>query len=1040
MVKKSDESVGSIKAIDALSVHRITSGQVVIDLQTAIKELVENSLDAGATNIEVRFKDYGIDSIEVVDNGAGIAPEDYDAVGLKHHTSKLQSYEDLESVSTFGFRGEALSSLCALCSSVTITTATEQDAPMGTILKLDSLGRITSRSGKAARQRGTTVAISDLFKPLPVRRKEFERNAKREYGKALNLLNAYALLPCTRENGGVRLVCTNQTKGGKKAVQLRTDGSSSIRASVSSLWGSKTSENLVDLDISFDVETERSVLRRQGLLPSDARSNRISVRGLISKFALNCGRSGSDRQFFYINGRPCNPSKAQKAFNEVYKTFNATQSPMIIADFILPKDSIDLNVSPDKRTIFIHSEDNLVQALKAALEERFAPERSTYTVAAIHSQLPEPIHSKAEGSIAASSQVVTPLFDPDSSQDEEDVPIREQANTEESTFGAPTLLLSHEESNTEESSNNAMVENMLVDDADPAAQTPATDTRGGTSISTAEKEHAVAPLSRRPPSPIAMRHPSSPPGRLSTVRSEDTRANLQSTASLQSGRKQSLPSIRQIPAPRASSSRVGVPSDGQLTLSTTGASWNLRPAGPSSRSTADDERPHKRQRVGSNSDTEAEPVQPRIEKRSSRKALQSKLTEYALPGSQVARQVNNDMEDETSGDEDSTETALEDRSPSTVEASGSSLARVAPQPVLPESGPLASRPESASISVMDVDVEITRDAMTEAQVDEDSSPKETEQSTYGSFTNAPGLDYAATQEYVRTSRLETSTMRCDEVALLHRWSQGHIPMYTSENPSPLADNICKPQNVSDDTAAAEVLSRVISKSDFADMDVIGQFNLGFIIARLRRADHLPTAGESDSQAGVDQPSCDDLFIVDQHAADEKYNFEQLQETTKIDSQALFRPRVLELTAADQLLAIDNVEILRRNGFEIDIDNSLAAGEHRLRLLAQPVSKATVFDISDLEELLQLLRDSPRGQVVRCSKARSMFAMRACRKSIMVGMPLQSKQMTSVIRHMGTMEQPWNCPHGRPTMRHLADIARAGRQHTAEKVIEWDKFY
>ncbi|KAI0764133.1 DNA mismatch repair protein MutL [Irpex lacteus] len=335
----SKKHANSITALDALSVHRISSGQVVVDLQTAVKELVENSLDAGATNIEVRFKEHGLESIEVVDNGCGIAAADYDSVGLKHHTSKLDSFEALEGVSTFGFRGEALSSLCALCSSVTVTTATENTHLW----------------------RGTTVTISEIFKPLPVRRKELERNAKREFGKALNLLNAYALVPCAQENGGVRLTCTHQPKGGKKSVQLRTDGSSSVRASVSALWGPKTLENLVELDLSFDVETEKAILRRQGILP---RKNTITVRGLISRFALNCGRNGSDRQFYYINGRPCNPSKVQKAFNEVYKTFNATQSPMVIADFILPKGCIDVNVSPDKRTILIHSEDNLVQALK----------------------------------------------------------------------------------------------------------------------------------------------------------------------------------------------------------------------------------------------------------------------------------------------------------------------------------------------------------------------------------------------------------------------------------------------------------------------------------------------------------------------------------------------------------------------------------------------------------------------------------------------------------------------------------------------------
>ncbi|KAF9222232.1 DNA mismatch repair protein MutL [Gyrodon lividus] len=366
----------SIRAIDAHSVHRITSGQVVIDLQTAVKELVENSLDAGATNIEVRFQNHGVKAIEVVDNGSGIAPKDYDSIALKHYTSKLSSFEDLSRILTFGFRGEALSSLCALSDGFSVSTAMSSEAPMGTVIEMDKNGKVTRKS-KVARQRGTTVTVTNLFKPLPVRRKEFERNTKREFQKALNLLHAYALVPCARENKGVRLTVSNQTEGGRKIIQFKSDGTPSIRASVLALWGSKALENIVDLDLSFDVETEKSVLRRQG--PASDQVNDIlnvtpvKVQGLISKFVVGAGRTSVDRQYFFVNGRPYNPGKVQKAINEVYRTFNANQSPFVIADFILPTHACDINVSPDKRTIFLHSEHSLVQALKVRLATLLSP-------------------------------------------------------------------------------------------------------------------------------------------------------------------------------------------------------------------------------------------------------------------------------------------------------------------------------------------------------------------------------------------------------------------------------------------------------------------------------------------------------------------------------------------------------------------------------------------------------------------------------------------------------------------------------------------
>ncbi|CAG8546354.1 12442_t:CDS:2, partial [Dentiscutata heterogama] len=206
---------------------------------------------------------------------------------------------------------------------------------------------------------------------------------------------------------------------------------------------------------------------------------------------------------------------------------------------------------------------------------------------------------------------------------------------------------------------------------------------------------------------------------------------------------------------------------------------------------------------------------------------------------------------------------------------------------------------------------------------------------------------------------------------------------------------------SDNEAAEQELNRVIKKDDFAIMEIVGQFNLGFIIAKLYKDD-----------------GCD-LLIIDQHASDEKYNFEQLQLHTKIDSQRLIR--YLELTAAQELVAIDNIDILKANGFDIEVDLE-AQTSKKLKLISQPMSKDIIFGVEDLEELIFLLTERP-GEMIRCSKVRKMFASRACRKSVMVGDALSFQQMEKIVRHMGEIDQPWNCPHGRPTMRHLFDLSQ-----------------
>jgi DNA mismatch repair protein PMS2 len=199
---------------------------------------------------------------------------------------------------------------------------------------------------------------------------------------------------------------------------------------------------------------------------------------------------------------------------------------------------------------------------------------------------------------------------------------------------------------------------------------------------------------------------------------------------------------------------------------------------------------------------------------------------------------------------------------------------------------------------------------------------------------------------------------------------------------------------------------------------VGQFNLGFILA-VRPPSSSLGEGEHASKS-------DELFIIDQHASDENFNFERLQADTVVNNQRLVHPLPLELTAVEEEIVIENGLALEKNGFVLDIDTSghQPIGQ-RCKLLSLPLSKEVVFDTRDLEELIHLLAESPPvgpdSVVPRPSKVRKMFAMRACRSSIMIGKTLTSKQMATVVRHMGMIDKPWNCPHGRPTMRHLVSL-------------------
>lgn len=202
------------------------------------------------------------------------------------------------------------------------------------------------------------------------------------------------------------------------------------------------------------------------------------------------------------------------------------------------------------------------------------------------------------------------------------------------------------------------------------------------------------------------------------------------------------------------------------------------------------------------------------------------------------------------------------------------------------------------------------------------------------------------------------------------------------------------------------LQKEISKADFQRMQIIGQFNLGFIIVKLD----------------------DDLFIVDQHAADEKYNFEMLQRMTQLEHQRLTVPQTLELTAVNEMILLDHLPVFEKNGFRFEINEQgemkegktdlrrdsltsllfpTAAATRKVRLLGKPYSKNWEFGKEDIDELIFMLQDAPEGTICRPSRIRAMFASRACRKSVMIGKALhRSTTMKRLITQMGEIEQPW----------------------------------
>lgn len=221
----------------------------------------------------MRFKNNGLESIEVQDNGVGISSENYETIGnvpsisprasrswhiaLKHYTSKLSNYDELSSLTTFGFRGEALSSLCAL-SAFHVITARAEDAPKGTRLDFEVSGKLNGTQVVAS-QKGSMVAVENLFRNLPVRRRELEKNIKREYGKALGVLQAYA---CISTN--VKFAVSNVMAKGKKAVVFSTKSNPTTRENIANVYGAKALPGLLAMNLTLEMQPSKTPLHGFG--------------------------------------------------------------------------------------------------------------------------------------------------------------------------------------------------------------------------------------------------------------------------------------------------------------------------------------------------------------------------------------------------------------------------------------------------------------------------------------------------------------------------------------------------------------------------------------------------------------------------------------------------------------------------------------------------------------------------------------------------------------------------------------------------------
>ncbi|KPI40952.1 DNA mismatch repair protein PMS1 [Cyphellophora attinorum] len=1004
--------MASIKAIEAKSVHQIQSGQVIVDLCSVVKELVENSLDAGATTLEVRFKNYGLDLIEVQDNGSGIDPSNYANVALKHYTSKLSSYDDLSRVQTFGFRGEALSSLCAL-STFSVTTAMASEAPKGTRLDFDMMGKLKSTTTVAS-GRGTTASVEQLFGSLPVRRRELTKNIKREYGKVVGLLHAYA---CVGVN--VKFSFKNAVPKGKSMVVFSTKGNATTRENIANIYGAKTLPALVALDLQLSFQPSATQLAK------DHQQTTLVVKGHISKPVFGEGRQTPDRQMFFVNGRPCGLPQIAKAINEVYKSFNVSQSPFIFADFLMDTAAYDVNVSPDKRTILLHDAAALIESLKESLTDLFDNHEQTVPQSQFQTpklpvfkqlsvQRPQSVTPESDvSSEGSSSRKRRRLTDDDSSvgttsDDQEEVAAPKMAFVDHFREQASTREERDPEKNAKRQARMEIDQQRRAQKAKDALQ-EANKQQSGMDEYDDLREMRASEINRSPEAPPEHGTNESP-------KDIDGRESRQPESN---GTHEDHETINYEPP---------IPSQSPIKRTNTpgvvqNAFDRMKPLRlPTQLATIEVDGVTSTGMIGTQTPIVQNAVRSSLGRQTTRpvtndfgRKQKTTLTQFSQRLRRFGAEVH---EPDTGSDgeaEGDAETGGESHTAGSVDASADEAAEdvvaddeEAPEHVgeaepdePPDPEPGSQHPEEEGDKAEE-DARVAELIRAAEETTKKVNNQRAVKALKGMLSRDTTTSLAVTVDVSIADLREESRVLCSSDRVWAGWTE----------------EVGQASDRAADADEEAKLALTVSKADFAEMKIVGQFNLGFILAV------RPAA------AGAEGHRRDELFIIDQHASDEKFNFERLQAETTVGNQRMVRPVNLDLTAVEEEIVLENTHALEKNGFLVEVDTS--GGQQigrRCTLHTLPLSKEVVFDTRDLEELIHLLSESPMlgmdSAVPRPTRVRKMFAMRACRSSIMIGKTLSKKQMKTVVMNMGTIDKPWNCPHGRPTMRHLTSLDAFG---------------
>ena len=324
--------MGKIVVLDDLTINKIAAGEVIERPASVVKELVENSIDAGATNITIEVKNGGIKEIKIIDNGSGINEDDIEFAFERHATSKIRKADDLQTVKSMGFRGEALASIAAISNIKMVTKTTE--ALMGRQIIVEG-GEIKENEEIGA-QTGTSITISNLFYNTPVRYKFL----KKDYTELGYIEDAVTRIALANPNIAIKL--SNENK-----MIIQTTGNGDLKTTIYNIYGKEMTDGLIEVDYIYED---------------------IKVKGFVGKPEI--ARGNRTNQIFFINKRYIKDKTLSAGTEQAFKgLLPIGKYGVLVLNLDIDPKKIDVNVHPTKLEIRFQEEQKVFKAVYHAIRE-----------------------------------------------------------------------------------------------------------------------------------------------------------------------------------------------------------------------------------------------------------------------------------------------------------------------------------------------------------------------------------------------------------------------------------------------------------------------------------------------------------------------------------------------------------------------------------------------------------------------------------------------------------------------------------------------